>query len=366
MADSYLKTAITARLRQIKAHDNYRSLRSPLSYPDGEDFIDLSHNDYLSLRADKNWQAELWEHCRGLPCGAGGSRLLGGEFFALQELEAQFAEFKCAPAALYFNSGYAANEACLPALAVALEDSHFFSDARNHASIIDGFRLAKIPANKRTIYPHLDMNALEHGLRQSSAKLNVIITESIFSMDGDMCDLPLLMSLVARYRGLLVVDEAHAVGVRGERGAGLIEEQGIAHEQIISINTCGKALGVCGAFVCSPVWFKDYLINTARPFIFTTAPSPWIAAALSATLPRIQQLNFKRTQLRLFADHIRAELRAKGFDTGKSCTQIIPVLATSSTQALSWSKELARQGIIAPAIRPPTVAQPRLRLSVSV
>ena len=194
-----LEEAITSRLQQIKLQDNYRSLH-PNRFND-KAYIDLSHNDYLSLRADKKWQAKLWEHCKNLPCGSGGSRLLGGEFPILQELEEQFAEFKQAPAALYFNSGYAANEACIPALASALDDCHFFSDALNHASIIDGFRLAKIPASKRTIYRHLDMNMLEDGLRQSQAKINVIITESIFSMDGDACDLRLLLSFAQQYRG---------------------------------------------------------------------------------------------------------------------------------------------------------------------
>ena len=359
-----LEEAITAHLQQIKLQNNYRSLR-PNRFGD-KAFIDLSHNDYLSLRSNKKWQAKLWSHCKNLPCGSGGSRLLGGEFQLLQELETQFAEFKQAPAALYFNSGYAANEACIPAIANALDDSHFFSDALNHASIIDGFRLARIPASKRTIYRHLDMNMLEDSLRQSKAKMNVIITESIFSMDGDVCDLQLLLSFADQYRGVLVIDEAHAIGVRGKLGTGLIEEQGINHEQVISINTCGKALGVCGAFVAAPTWFKDYLINTARPFIFTTAPPPWIAAMLSVTLPQIQMLKAERLQLQLLSDQVRVELKTQGFDTGNSTSQIIPVLATNSAQALAWSKELYAEGIIAPAIRPPTVAVPRLRLSMSV
>ena len=210
-------------------------------------WLDLNHNDYLGLRDNNDWQTKVWQRCRALPIGAGGSRLLGGEFAIFQALEEQFAHCKNAPRALFFPSGYAANSSCVPALAKALPQAQFFSDQLNHASLIDGFRLAKIPATQRLIYPHLDYTALEQALSKSRADVNVIITESLFSMDGDTCDLARLYALAQHHRGVLLIDEAHAVGVRGSDGSGLIAEHDLDHNQLISVNTCGKALGSSGA-----------------------------------------------------------------------------------------------------------------------
>lgn len=358
-AVSALEEIITTRLQQLDAHGQLRTLRANHYRQSG--VIDLSHNDYLGLRSDQEWQTKVWQGCRELPVGSGGSRLLGGEFTIFQNLEIQFAQFKGAEGALFFPSGYAANISCLAALAVQLADTHFFSDQLNHASIIDGFRLAKIGREKRTIYRHLDLTDLERGLQASRAKINVIVTESLFSMDGDICDLKRLLDLAREYRGILLIDEAHAVGVRGEEGAGLIAEKKLHHADFISVNTCGKALGVAGAFVCGPAWFVRYLINMARHFIYTTAPSPWLALALQKSIDHVKMLTGRRQTLADYASRLRKEL---GLKMGATWSHIVPLIAADSRQALRWSDFLATQGIIVRAIRPPTVPTARLRLSL--
>lgn len=355
-----LEQAITDTLDQLERENRRRVLH--LNCYHHNEVIDLSHNDYLGLRTDRRWQEQVWHKCRELPVGSGGSRLLGGEFKIFQEIEQQFAEFKGAPRALFFASGYAANEACLPAIAANLNDGHFFSDQHNHASSIDGFRLAKISPERRTIYPHSDFNYLATALRQSGSTTKVIVSESLFSMDGDQCDLNTLVDLDEQ--AILVIDEAHSLGVQGQRGAGSLADSKIDQRQVISINTCGKALAVSGAFVCAPSWFIDYLINTARPFIYTTAPSPWLAVAVGEAITAVATLDDQRARLKQIADYLRRELATLGFDIGASTSHIIPLRCKKSVQALQWSGLLAEDKIIVPAIRPPTVANPCLRLSL--
>ena len=356
----HLKQAVTDKLEKLERENRRRVLHLNCYHHD--EVIDLSHNDYLGLRTDQRWQQQVWHNCRKLPVGSGGSRLLGGEFKIFQEIEQQFAEFKGSPRSLFFASGYAANEACLPAIAANLSDGHFFSDQHNHASSIDGFRLAKISAEHRTIYPHGDFDYLTTALRQSNAATKVIVSESLFSMDGDQCDLNTLVNLEGQ--AILLIDEAHSLGVQGERGAGSIAESKIDQQQVISINTCGKALAVAGAFVCAPSWFIDYLINTARPFIYTTAPSPWLAVAVKEAIATVATLDDQRIYLRQIANYLRQQLTTLGFDIGTSTSHIIPLICENSLQALQWSRLLAKDKIIVPAIRPPTVAIPRLRLSL--
>ena len=357
-----LQEAIDTQLQQRATQQQLRTLAANHFSQTG--WLDLNHNDYLGLRDNNGWQTKVWQRCQELPIGAGGSRLLGGEFAIFQELEQQFAHFKNASRALFFPSGYAANSSCVPALAKALPHAQFFSDQLNHASLIDGFRLAKIPATHRHIYPHLDYTALEQELSKSRADVNVIITESLFSMDGDTCNLARLYALAQHYRGVLLIDEAHAVGVRGRDGSGLIAEHDLDHNQLISVNTCGKALGSSGAFVCGPTWFIDYLINTARHFIYTTAPSPWLAIALQAALAHVQDNPQPRQHLADLAQTLRKKLRAADFDIGTSCSHIIPLLVADAKQALHWAQQLAVEKVIVGAIRPPTVPVSRLRLSL--
>lgn len=356
----HLKQTVTDKLEKLERENRRRVLHLNCYYQD--EVIDLSHNDYLGLRTDQRWQERVWHKCRKLPVGSGGSRLLGGEFKIFQEIEQQFADFKGAPRALFFSSGYAANEACLPAIAANLNDGHFFSDQYNHASSIDGFRLAKIPPERRTIYPHSDLDFLTTALARSTATTNVIVSESLFSMDGDQPDLNALVELSEQ--AILLIDEAHSLGVQGKRGAGSITDSRVDQQQVISINTCGKALAVSGAFVCAPSWFIDYLINTARPFIYTTAPSPWLAVAVKEAIIAVATFDDRRAHLKQIASYLRQQIMTLGFDIGTSTSHIIPLICKNSLQALQWSKQLADDKIIVPAIRPPTVTTPRLRLSL--
>lgn len=359
-----LKGSIEARLLAIKEAQRWRSLRTLSASPG----IDLTHNDYLALRSDSIFQARAWEAARRWPVGAGASRLLGGEHAIFQELEASFARWKGAEAALYFSSGYAANEALM--VAVKQEGAIFFSDALNHASLIDGMRLAQLAPQQKQVFRHNDIVHLEELLqaaqRRSADSLRLIVTESLFSMDGDFCPLPGLVELASRYGALLVIDEAHSLGVYGKTGAGWLEELGFAHGPFVSINPCGKALGASGAFVAGPRFLRDYLINTARSFIYSTGASPWVAAALAEAIPYVAGLDERRRTLCEHAKRVRLRLSELGFNSGSSVSHIVPIITGTEASALQAEALLFEKGIMARAIRPPTVpdAMSRLRLSL--
>jgi 8-amino-7-oxononanoate synthase len=337
------------------------------------DALDLTHNDYLGLRDDPETQAAALAAARSLPHGAGASRLLGGEHAVFGELEAAFAAFKAAPAALFFPSGYAANEAVLPALATLFgpRELRIFSDSLNHASLIDGIRLTGLPNTQRVIYKHNDLKALAAALRASDAEVNVIVTESLFSMDGDVADLRGLLRLARAHRGVLVIDEAHASFCLGPEGRGLVPAlEALPGESlwddVITIDTCGKAFGAQGAFVSGPQWLRDLLINTARTFIYTTAPSPWTAAALLATLQRSPLLEPRRARLAAIGGTVRDTLVAAGFDIGPTVSHIVPVLCGGDARAIDWANALRAAGIRVKPIRPPTVPEGTSRLRLSL
>jgi len=326
--------------------------------------IDLSHNDYLGLRWDRKFQKQAHESGANSLIGGSASRLLGGQFSEFEELENAFAQFKQAESALYFSSGYSANESVITCL--AHRNTAIFSDRLNHASIIDGIRLSPLPKSRIHIFNHIDMNDLEKKLQASTAETNLIITESLFSMDGDKAPLNRLNELATKYSGLLVVDEAHATGIYGKNGRGLLDEAGIGHDQLISINTCGKALGVQGALVCGPKWFKEYLINKARSFIYTTAPSPKIAAAVMVALNYVADLDDRRERLKYLSDFLRQELNELGYNTLNSNSHIIPVIVGGDQNAVKAAGHLAECGIQSFAIRPPTVPEGTGRIRISM
>lgn len=356
--ESALGRRAQAALQALKAQDRWRSL-----CPQQRGLIDLSHNDYLGLRDDQAHQSTLRAAIQDLPCGAGASRLLGGEHPIFAELENAFAAFKGAEASLYFPSGYAANESVITTLA-RLPGTAFFSDALNHASLIDGFRLAALPTPRKSIYRHADMEDLEKHLRQSVAEINIIVTETVFSMDGDCAPLQDLEGLARRYRGVLVLDEAHAIFVWGTQGRGLAPQ--CTDIDILTIDTAGKALGVQGALLSGPRWLRELLINQARPFIYTTAASPWLAAALLATLRASTTFQARRERLAQLSQQVLGALKAQGWDTGPSSTQIIPILLGADARALAKSQTLRVRNLLVPAIRPPTVAEGSARLRLSL
>ncbi|MDD1422445.1 aminotransferase class I/II-fold pyridoxal phosphate-dependent enzyme, partial [Dolichospermum sp. ST_sed1] len=278
--------------------------------------------------------------------------------------EQEFAKFKGCDAALYLPTGFAANE--ILGVAFSQLNAHIFSDELNHASIIDGLKLGKSSHQQKTIFPHNDVSALEVLLKKSNADFNVIYCESLYSMDGDIAQLKDFSKLCDKYRGILVVDEAHATGCFGQHGQGLLNALNINHKNVISISTCGKALATQGAFIGCNNLFRDYLINTARAFIYSTAPSPVVASFVKTAIDYTSKLEAERLHLSEISKNFREQLISNNFDIGLSETHIIPVIIGKAETALKISQTLREQNIHVKAIRPPTVAENSSRLRFSL
>jgi 8-amino-7-oxononanoate synthase len=295
-------------------------------------------------------------------CGSTGSRLLRGNRESFTRVEQRFAEFKGTEAALYFGSGYAANVGVFSTF-VERHDL-VFSDEHNHASIIDGIRLSRA---KRIKFRHRDIDGVAHLLRSApSGVQKFLVTESLFSMDGDFAPLSDYQSLCHETDTALIVDEAHAVGIYGNHGSGYVEHIGREDQVFLTINTAGKALGVSGAFVAGPQWAIDFLIQRARPFIFSTAPPPPVAAALEASLDVIRDEPERRLRLLENACRFRRLLDDSGLNIPVSNSQIIPVVLGDNQRATYAAEELQREGFDVRALRPPTVPAGTARLRVTV
>jgi 8-amino-7-oxononanoate synthase len=349
-----LERRLRRRLAEIEADGLTRCLHAPAG-------IDLSSNDYLGLSTHPVVKHRMAEAVAREGCGSTGSRLLRGERESFSSLEERFASFKGAERALYFSSGYLANLAVLSTLAE--EGDIIYSDERNHASLIDGIRLAHA---RRVIFPHNDAGTLARLLREeTSAGQKFVVTESLFSMDGDMAPLTEYATICHRRGAALIVDEAHAVGVYGAHGSGLIEVTGI--EPFLSVNTAGKALGVCGAFVAGPSWGIEYLMQRARQFIFSTAAPPPVASALDASLTLLESEPWRRRQLLDRASYLRRRLDEAGIAVADGVSQIIPVFLGDNQRAVQVAAALQREGFDVRAVRPPSVptGTARLRLSVN-
>ena len=337
------------RLTQIEAQGQTRTLCPPAG-------IDLCSNDYLGLANHQRLKQAMAEAVLKEGCGSTGSRLLRGERAGFARVEQAFARFKGTERSLYFSSGYLANLAVLTTLP---EDGDvIFSDERNHASLIDGARLSHA---RRAVFPHNDVGALARLMGEENGKGQAfVVVESLFSMDGDQAPLAEYAALCRATGAALIVDEAHAVGIYGERGSGLIEERGIAEDVFVSINTAGKALGVSGAFVAGAASAIEYLVQRARPFIFSTAPPPAVAAALEASLGAITREPERRERLLARSRYLRERLDSPG------SSQIIPVVIGDNRRAVKVARALQREGFDVRAIRPPSVPQGTARLRVSV
>ena len=347
--------ALEHRIRAELENLDRAGLRRQLSAPSG---IDLSSNDYLGLANHAAIKQRMAEAVCREGSGSTGSRLLRGQRDCFARIEDRFARFKGAERALYFSSGYLANLAVLTAFPQS--GDVIFSDRLNHASLIDGARLS--PA-RRVIFPHNDAGALRLLLKEGGqGAQKFVVIESLYSMEGDRAPLADYARLCREYDAALIVDEAHAAGIYGARGSGLIEEFGVEDGVFLSINTAGKALGVAGAFVAGSSWAIEFLIQRARPFIFSTAPPPSVAAALDAALDLIEAEPQRRARLRSLAQHLRARLGMAGD------SHIVPVVLGSNERALAVAEKLQREGFDVRAIRPPTVpdGSARLRISVNV
>ena len=353
-APSDLEQRLLRRLADLERAGLLRRPRPPAG-------IDLCSNDYLALASHPLIKERMAEAVLSAGVGSTGSRLLRGERTAFADLESRFAAFKQTPASLYFGSGYAANigvlSTCLEAGDVVL------SDELNHASLVDGMRLGRA---RRIVYPHCDVDAVRASLEgQTGIGQKFLVTESLFSMDGDRAPLADYAAICRATNTALIVDEAHAIGIYGSRGSGLIEAEGIGGEVFLSINPAGKALGVCGAFVAGPEWAVRSLVQQARSFVFSTAPPPAVAAALDAALELIRAEPVRRETLLLRAETLRALLRERGITTGGN-SQIIPVVIGDSNRAVAIAEALQSAGFDVRAVRPPTVPAGTSRLRVSV
>jgi 8-amino-7-oxononanoate synthase len=349
-----LEQRIAARIDALRGAQLLRTLRPPRG-------VDLSSNDYLSLSRHPRLKDEMIAEIRRDGCGSTGSRLLRGERECFARLEENFAAFKQAGRSLYFSSGYLANLAVMTTFPES--GDVIFSDERNHASLIDGIRLS---AARRMIFPHNDLDALARQLQQPRAGQAFVVVESLFSMDGDEAPLTDLAILCRTAGAALVVDEAHAFGIRGERGSGLVEATGIGSDVFVTVNTAGKALGVAGAFVAGPLWAIDYLIQRARPFIFSTAPPPAVAAALEASLAVLASEPERRHRLMHLARYLRGRLQRAGVTVMPGDSHIIPVIIGDNHQALAVANAMETDGFDVRAIRPPSVPEGTARLRITV
>ena len=362
MSDSEGKKRVSERIvRELDALRDGAQFRT-LENPAG---INLYSNDYLGLARDSRLKQAVLEAIAATDSVAStGSRLLSGNSREWESLEEEFARFAGAEAALYFGSGYAANVGLTSA--VAGRGGLIFSDALNHASLIDGIRLC---GAAKVIYPHADLRFLEVALREhrDHGGEKFIVTESVFSMEGDVAPIARLADLADAYGAELIVDEAHAVGVHGPQGRGICALLGLERRVFATIHTCGKALASAGAMVCGSNALREYLINRARTFIFSTAMPPYLAGQIHAALELARVADEKRAHLRSISDALRAELAAAGLNCGASTTQIIPVYLGGNEAALKVADQLQRAGFAVRAIRPPTVpvGTSRLRLSLT-
>jgi 8-amino-7-oxononanoate synthase len=357
-----LETRVRGRLAEWEAAGLLRVLRPPAGF-------DFSSNDYLNLSRHPIIVDRLARAVRREGCGSTGSRLLRGDRDVFSAVERRFADFKRAERSLYFSSGYLANISVMTT--IAERGDVVFSDERNHASLIDGIRLS---AATRVVFPHNDVRRLAQLLAETPVDVvdvvhgghRFVVVESLFSMDGDFAPLAEYAAVCRSAGASLIVDEAHAVGIYGARGSGLIEASGVDNDVLVSINTAGKALGVSGAFVAGPRWAVEYLVQRARPFVFSTAPPPALADALDASLDVLATEPERREQLASRVRCVRGRLARAGIAVSADGSQIIPVAIGDNDRAVAVALALQAEGFDVRAIRPPTVPPGTARLRVSV
>lgn len=347
-----------ARLRLLEDEQRARKLSSRVG-------IDFCSNDYLGFATSAALARSIAERISDstLPLGAPASRLLGGTTDAHAHLEARLARFKDAEAALLFPSGYQANLALITAL-VGSED-RVLSDALNHASLIDGVRLAR--PRGRVTFPHLDPAAVARTLDEPhSTGHTFLLTEAVFSMDGDRAPLDAYAELCRRAGAGLIVDEAHATGLYGARGSGVVEELGLSREVLATVTTFGKSLGFAGACVSGPRVLIDTLVQRSRPLIYSTAVPPLLLCAVEAALDLLEADPTRGRRASALAERLRRRLRGAGLDVRGKTSPIVPVVLGDEARTLQVGAALARRGFAVGAVRAPTVPLGSARLRISV
>ncbi len=337
------------------------SSQGPRVAIDGAEVLLLCSNNYLGLADHPNVRQAAAAAAERYGAGTGASRLISGTMSIHRKLEERLAEFKGTEAALLFGSGYLANMGTVAALAG--RDEVVFSDELNHASLIDGCRLSRA---ETFVYRHRDMEHLEHGLKQAGPRASLIVTDGVFSMDGDVAPLIELSELARRHGCRLMVDEAHGTGALGPGGRGSVAAAGLEGEVDVIVGTLGKALGGYGAYVCAPAEIVELLVNVSRPFIFSTAPPPPSVGAALAALGMLDSRPGLVEQLRRNAASLRQALTSNGLEIGPSRTQIVPVIVGDARRAVALAERTLEGGIFAQAIRPPTGSEGSSRLRLTV
>jgi 8-amino-7-oxononanoate synthase len=345
-------------LRTVRTLD---SAQEPEVSLDGRRVILLASNNYLGLAADPRVVEAAAEAARRWGAGSGSARLISGGVRLHDELESRLAAFKGTEAALLFSSGYLANLGTISAL-VGRGDA-IFSDELNHASIIDGARLSGANVH---IYRHADPSHLRDLLKASTADRSLVVTDAVFSMDGDLAPLAPLAGVCDEHGAILMVDEAHATGVIGPSGRGAVAAAGLAGRVPVVMGTLSKALGSAGGFIAGSSALISLLRNRARSFIFDTAPPAPVAAAALKALEILDQEPWRSERAHSLASRLARGLRDAGFDAGDPAAAIVPVRVGKTEAALALSRELLAQGVLIPAIRPPSVAPGTARLRATV
>lgn len=330
-----------------------------LEVPSG---FDLSSNDYLRLSKHPRLIQSLKEGLDRYGAGSGASRLVSGHRDCFDLAERSVSAWTGAEDALFVANGYAANVGLLSCLSNA--KTEVFTDRLNHASILDGIRLS---GAEKTYYKHLNLNHLEELLKKSSKREKIIVSETVFSMDGDLAPIEELLELKRRYDAVLILDDAHGIGVFGENGEGRAS-QILGRDKIREVDfityTAGKALGLEGAWIGTSTIGRDFLVNRMRTFIYSTAPLPAITHSIPTAVDLLQSMKEERTIILRTAERLREMLFEKGYPASNSRSQIVPALFPSEKSVLDAAELCRNEGLHVKAIRPPTVTVPRLRLSV--
>ncbi|WNG44587.1 8-amino-7-oxononanoate synthase [Archangium minus] len=332
------------------------SPQGPLVRVGDETLVNFSSNDYLGLAASPSVRAAAAAALEGYGVGSGASRLVVGDSTVHQRLEARIASFERSEAALLFNSGYAANVGTLQAL-VGPEDA-VFSDSLNHASLIDGCRLSRA---RVVVYPHSDVEALERALASTPARRRLVVTDTVFSMDGDHAPLREIVRVCRAHGAALLVDEAHATGVLGARGAGLCEELGLCDAVDVRMGTLSKSLGGLGAYICASRPVVELVLNRARPLVYSTALPAALCAAAEAAVDIVEHDEALRARLWRNIRRFSAGLRSLGF-VAEPRSAIFPVIVGEPERAVAAARALRARGLLVKAIRPPTVPEGTSRL----
>ena len=359
---------IKEKLEQLKHLSQQRVLHKTENAPfpwltlNGQRMLNLASNNYLGLAGDMRLALAGTKSLQMYGAGSTASRLIVGNHPLYEEAETSLIDWKGMEGGMILNSGYTANIGIISA--IMDRNGVIFSDKYNHASIVDGIVLSRAKFQR---YRHCDLNHLEALLKKCPTdKRKLIITDTVFSMDGDIAPLEGLVFLKERYNAILMVDEAHSSGIFGEQGEGLVHAHNLQEKVDIQMGTFSKGLGCYGAYVVGRKWLIDYLMNKMRSFIFTTALPPSVLGSIKAAIDIVRTEQFRRKQLMEHSHYFAYSLKKLGFQIGQSETQIIPIVIGPNEETMLFSRKLQEEGIAAIAVRPPTVPEGQARIRFTV